>query len=261
MALGLRCQARVGVPSVGDAGGDGDQVGDAGADDRGDPVVDLLAGLVVTPAETVADASERFLGPGQGAVAGVGDGGGFFGGPDVGDAQPVGAAGVVVEDLSVAQHALPQGALIGGQPSFALGAVVECGQRVDAAVDVGGEPLGPAGVGAQRHHEPQPGGIGGAQPAQVAEPGVGDTDDPGRGQLADAVQRGGQAGRLVGCARMPAVVDRDPGAGRCLQGLDLPGNGAVGGPPLGDQRRALVAPGEPDRGHVQVQPGQVGPAA
>src|ERR1700737_415280 len=118
--------ARVGVPGdggwgvCGDAGGDGDEGGDGGGD---------------------------------------GDGGGFCGGPDVGDAQPVGGAGVVVEDLSLAQHALPQGALLGGQPSFALGAVVECGQRVDAAVDVGGEPLGPAGVGAQRHHEPQPGGI------------------------------------------------------------------------------------------------------
>ena len=74
----------------GGAGGDGDQVGDAGADDRGDPVVDLFFGLVVAPAETVADSGERVLGLGQGAVAGVGDGGGFFGGPDVGDAQPVG---------------------------------------------------------------------------------------------------------------------------------------------------------------------------
>ena len=121
--------------------------------------------------------------------------------------------------------------------------------------------LGPAGIGAQRHHEPQPGGVGGAQPGQVAEPGVGDTDDAGWGQLPDAVQCRGHAGRLVGRARVAAVVDRDPGAGAGLQGLDLPGDGAVGGPPPGDQRRALVAAGEPDRGHVQMQPGQVGPAA
>ena len=170
------------------------------------------------------------------------------------------AAGVVVGDLSVAQHAFPPGALVGGQSSLALGAVIECGQGVDAAVDVGGEPLGPAGVRAQRHHEPQPGGVGGAQPGQVAEPGVGDTDHAGWGQLADAVQRCGDAGRLVGPARVAAVVDRDPGAGGGLQGLDLPSDGAVGGPPLLHQRRALVAAGEPDRSHVQVQPGQVGPA-
>ncbi len=73
-----------------------------------------------------------------------------------------------------------------------------------------------------------------------------------------AAARQGASLDAPGCA---AVVDRDPGAGGCLQGLDLAGDGAVGGPPLFDQRRALVAAGEPDRGHVQVQPGQVGPAA
>ena len=52
---------RVAVPGDGgfalvvDAGGDGDQVGDAVSDDLGDPVVDLLAGFVVAPAEAVAD--------------------------------------------------------------------------------------------------------------------------------------------------------------------------------------------------------------
>ena len=39
-----------------DAGGDGDQVGDARADECGDAVVDLLFGLVVAAAESVADA-------------------------------------------------------------------------------------------------------------------------------------------------------------------------------------------------------------
>ena len=57
------------------------------------------------------------------------------------------------------------------------------------------------------------------------------------------------------------VVDRDPGAGGHLHRLDLAGDGAVGGPPLGHQRRSGVAAGEPDRGHVQVQPRQIGPAA
>jgi hypothetical protein len=65
----------------------------------------------------------------------------------------------------LAQHAFPHGAVLFGQPSLALGAVVEAGQRVDAAVDVGGKPLGPAGVGAQRDHETQPGPVGRAQVA------------------------------------------------------------------------------------------------
>src|SRR4029077_5880445 len=99
--VGVALPGDGGCAVCGDAGGDGDQVGDAAADDGGAPVVDLLAGLVVTPAETVADASERFLGPGQGAVAGLGDGAGLLGGPDVGDAQPVGGAGVGVIDVAV----------------------------------------------------------------------------------------------------------------------------------------------------------------
>jgi hypothetical protein len=121
--------------------------------------------------------------------------------------------------------------------------------------------VGPAGVGAQRHHKPQPGGIGGAQPAQVAEPGVGYTDDPGWGQLAQALQRSGHTRCLVGRARVGPVVDHDPGAGGCLQGLDLAGDTAIGRPPLFHQRRAVVAAGEPHCGHIQVQPRQVGPAA
>ena len=134
---------------------------------------------------------------------------------------------------------------------------VQRGQPVGTSA----EPLRPAGVGAQRHHEPQPGGVGGAQLAQVPEPGVDDADHAGRGQRADALERGGKARHLVGRPRMRPVVDRDPGAGGHLHGLDLPGDGAVGRPPLGDQRGAGVAAGEPDRGHVQVQPRQVGPAA
>jgi hypothetical protein len=43
--------------------------------------------------------------------------------------------------------------------------------------------------------------------------------------------------------------------------LDLAGDAAVGGPALLHQRRVGVAAGEPHRGHVQVQPGQVHPAS
>ena len=146
------------------------------------------------------------------------------------------------------------------EAAFALGAVVEGGQGGQAAVDVGAEPLGPAGVGAQRYHEPDAGRVGSAQPSQVAKPGVDDADHPGRGQLPDAFERGGDTGGLVRRAGVRPVVDSDPAAGAGLQGLDLAGDRAVGGPPLLDQRRAGVAAGEPDRGHVQVQPRQVGPA-
>jgi len=99
--------ARVAAPGdgggavAGGAGGDGDQLGDVGPEDLGDPVVDLLLRLVVAPAAAVADAGERGLGAGQGAVAGLGDGAGLLGGPDVGDAQPMGGAGVGVIDVAV----------------------------------------------------------------------------------------------------------------------------------------------------------------
>ena len=69
-----------------------------------------------------------------------------------------------------------------------VGRSARVGQGVDAAVDVGGKPLGPAGVGAQRHDEPQPFGVGGAQLAQVPEPGVDDADHAGRGQLTDTLE-------------------------------------------------------------------------
>ena len=87
----------------------------------GDPVIDLLFGFVVAPAEAVADSGERVFGLGQGALAGVGDRGGLFGGPDVGDAQPVGGAGVVVGDVAFAQHAFPHGAGTVGQASLTSG--------------------------------------------------------------------------------------------------------------------------------------------
>ena len=86
MASGLRCQAMVGLPSASTPVVTVIRSAMRCADDLGDPVVDLLSGLVVAPAEAVADAGERVFGRGQGAFAGVGDGGGFLGGPDVGDA-------------------------------------------------------------------------------------------------------------------------------------------------------------------------------
>ncbi len=201
--MGVAVPGDGGFALVVDAGGDGDQVGDAVADDVGDPVVDLLVGFVVAPAEAVADSGEGVLGGGQGALAGVGDRGGLLGGPDVGDAQPVGGAGVVVGDVALAQHAFPHGALVFGQAPFPLGAVVEPGQRGQPVGHVGGEPLRPAGVGAQRHHEPQPGGVGGAQLAQVSEPGVDDADHAGWGERADALERIGEARHLVGAPGWP----------------------------------------------------------
>src|ERR1700757_180854 len=65
-----------GCAVVSDAGGDADQLGDVGAEDLGDPVVDLRAGLVVAPAQAVADAGERGFGGRQGAFAGLGHGAG-----------------------------------------------------------------------------------------------------------------------------------------------------------------------------------------
>lgn len=125
MASGLRCQAMAGLfwsstPVM--------RVISSAMrypDGLGDPVVDLLFGLVVAPAEAVADSGERVLGGGQGAFAGLGDGGGLLAGPDVVDAQPVDTAGALVEDLPVVQYAFPHGAVLFGQPSSALGAVLE----------------------------------------------------------------------------------------------------------------------------------------
>jgi hypothetical protein len=57
-----------------------------------------------------------------------------------------------------------------------------------------------------------------------------------------------------------AVVDGHPVGGGGLHRLDLPGDGAIGGPPLLHQRGIGVGAGEPNRGHVQVQPGHVHPA-
>ena len=131
---------------------------------------------------------------------------------------------------------------------------------MQAAVHVGGEPLGPAGVGAQRHDEAQLGGVGVAQRAQVAQGGVGDHHDLGWGEGGEPFQRGGEAGQFAARAGVGPVVDGDPVGGGGLQGLDLAGDGAVGGPALLHQRRVGVGAGEPDRGQVQVQPRQVHPA-
>jgi regulatory LuxR family protein len=62
-------------------------------------------------------------------------------------------------------QALPGGALARGQPPLPAGDVVQALQRGQAAeracVDV--EPGRPAGIGAQRDHEPHVGVVGGAQ--------------------------------------------------------------------------------------------------
>ena len=188
----------------------------------------------------------------------VGDGGGFLGRPDVGDAQAGGWA--PVSSLVTGARSTPfhMVRLPGGSRRSPVGAVVQPVQRGQ-----------PAGRRRRRTTGAQPvsarSGTTNRSPAasaahsllQVPEPGVDDADHAGRGQLADALERGREARRLVGRAGMRPVVDRHPGAGGGLQGLDLPADGAVGGPPLVHQRRAGVAAGEPDRGHVQVQPRRV----
>ena len=205
MASGLRCQAMVGLPWSSTPVVTVIRSAMRVSDDLGDPVVDLLVGLVVAPAEAVADSGERVFGGGQGAVAGVGDGGGLLGGPDVGDAQPVGGTGVVVGDCRARAARLSTRCVsCSGSRRCRWEQWSSAVQRGQPVGHVGGEPLGPAGVGAQRHHEPQPGGVGGAQLAQVPEPGVDDADHAGRGQLADALERVGKARRLVGRARMAA---------------------------------------------------------
>ena len=84
-------------------------------------------------------------------------------------------AGVIVGDVEAAQQGFPRGARVLGPARRQ-----QCSSGCSAA--------GPSGtsarnrlaqpVGAQRQHEPQPGRVGGAQPGQVAQPGVGDADHP-----------------------------------------------------------------------------------
>ena len=201
-----------GLPGPG-AGADGDQVLDVAGEDLRDPGVDLFPGLVVAAAEPVADAGQGCFGRGQGALAGGGDGGGLLGGPDVGRPQVVAGAGVFAGDREGTQQALPGGALAGRQPPLPPGQVVQPFQRGQAAAraGIGIEPCHPAGIGAQRDHEPHAGVVGGAQVLQVAQAGVGDHDQAWRQRRGQRLDRGHERRRLT---RRPVVrpeVQRHPG--------------------------------------------------
>ena len=201
-------------------------------DDVGDPVVDLLAGFVVAAAEAVADAGEGVFGVGQGALAGVGDRGGLLGGPDVGDAQAVGGAGVAVVVGERAAGLSTRCARSSGRRRCALRAVVEPGQRGQPAGHVGGEPLAPS----RCRRAAAPRTATRRRRRHTACPGARARSRQRRPRRAGRARGCARAHRrstgLVGAPRMRAVVDRDPGAGGRLHGLDLAGDGAVGGPPL-----------------------------
>ena len=126
-----------GFGAVVDAGGDGDQPGDVLTDDLRDAGVDLGAGLVVAPAEAVADPGEVGFDLAEGTFAGLGDRGGFLAGPDVGHPQLVVGSGGGVGDRQRAQQPAPAGAPVGGQVLLALGDIVEYGQGVESVADVG----------------------------------------------------------------------------------------------------------------------------
>ena len=92
---------------------------------------------------------------------------------------------------------------------------------------------------------------------EVAQAGVGDHDQTGRQRGGQGLDGGGERRQLRGGSLVRPEIDRHPGRDGRLQGLDLAGDGPVGGPAPGDQVRAAVMPGEADRGQVQVQPGGV----
>src|ERR1035437_10252495 len=166
------------------AGAHLEQVRGFAGEDPGDLRVDLPAGLVVAAAQPVGDPAQGGLGLVQGALAGLADGGGFFGGPDVGRLQVM-AGSVLGDGGEGRQQPLPDGALASGQVPLPPGDVVQGLQGAQAAGDIRAEPGRPAGAGAQRHDDPHVRGVRGAQVPGVAQAGVRDDDQAGR-------QRGGQ---------------------------------------------------------------------
>ena len=88
-----------------------------GADDPRDAGLDLLAGLVVAPAEPVLDALQLLFGLAQRALAGGGGLALLLGGVDVGDAEAAGLAGLGVGDLPVSERAAVAGAQLGRERS------------------------------------------------------------------------------------------------------------------------------------------------
>ena len=104
--------------------------------------LDLVAGLVVAAAESVADALERVLGLRQRAFAGVGDLGRLLGGVDVRDAQRQRRRVSLGGDLPVAQRALVAVRSSAGRFASRSARVADRAQRVVA--DVGEEPFAEA---------------------------------------------------------------------------------------------------------------------
>src|SRR5229473_1580060 len=121
-----------------------DQAGGLAGEDPGGLRIDLLAGLVVAAAQPIADLGQAVFGPGQCALAGIAHGGGLLRGPDVGGAQVMVAGGRVI-DRERGEQAPPCGALVFGQAPLTARDVIEDGQRVRAAGDIGVKPGSPAG--------------------------------------------------------------------------------------------------------------------
>ena len=105
--------------AVAGGGGGADQPFDVGSDDPGDAGLDLLAGLVVAPAEPVLDALQLLFGLAQRALAGGGGLALLLGGVDVGDAEAAGLAGLGVGDIPVSECAAVFRAQLWRERSFA----------------------------------------------------------------------------------------------------------------------------------------------
>ena len=93
----------------------------------------------------------------------------------------------------------------------------------------------------------------GTEVLEVAEPGVGDDDEPGRERMGEGVDRRHERRQLALGALMGAEVERDPRCRGGLQGLHLPLDGPVRRPALLNDPGVLVVAGEAHRCEVEVQ--------
>ena len=160
------------------------------------------------------------LGFRQRALAGVGVGW-LLGGVDVGDAQVAGLAGLGVAHFPVAQHA-STGCADRRAGVAGVGSSSRARSARHAATSARNHWPKP-GVGAERHDEPQVGGIGRTASREPNPEST--TQTTGRSQLADALKR--RRRHTASLGPDAAGRDRDPGAGGGLQGPDLARDVAV----------------------------------
>ena len=230
-----------------------------GAHDGGDLVIHLFAGLVVAPAEAVADLGERLLCLAQRSLPALGHRRRLFGGPDVGHPPAAGFARVGIDRLEGAQRSSVAGAAAVGQRPLAPGDVVDGAQALVAHLIE--EPPGETRRLPEGDDEPQPGPVSGAEVLDVPEGGVGADRQTGATQLGQALEGGPDAGQLGGVAGMGSDIEGDTGGSGGLEDPHLAGHLPVGPPPLGHQRGTLVGAGHPQGGQVEMQSGGVHPEA